>query len=314
MARITSVVLDKTGTVTHGAHPEISIAGDLSEDELAAIKLVAGYSTHPLSNMLAENLPGRSQGTVQSFKEIPGMGIEARVEGNQFKLGSPAFVGFTGEMGDDSSRVFVAVNGEIKGFFRIKTSIRKGIRQMLSRMGDRCVALLSGDKETEKERMSKLFHPSTRLLFNQSPHDKLAFVRSLQEKGKHIMMLGDGLNDSGALKQADVGIAVTDDTGVFTPACDGILKGNRVMELDRFLHLAKAATKILKAGFVISFLYNAVALSFAVTGHLTPLVAAVLMPISSITVVSFSTLAVNIMARKKPIFDNTNHLSQASNS
>jgi Cu+-exporting ATPase len=147
--------------------------------------------------------------------------------------------------------------------------------------------------------MEVLFPPSAELLFNQSPQNKLAFVRELQKKGQNVMMVGDGLNDSGALKQSDVGIAITDDTGVFTPACDGILKGDEISRLDTFLKLSKQAVVILKMGFGISFLYNAIALSFAVTGNLTPIVAAVLMPLSSISVVAFSTAAVNFSVNKK---------------
>jgi Cu+-exporting ATPase len=146
--------------------------------------------------------------------------------------------------------------------------------------------------------MKNLFDESVDLEFNQSPHDKLEYVKKLQRQGKKVMMLGDGLNDAGAMKQSDVGIAITDDTGTFTPACDGILQGDRLVQLDQFLSLAKKASIILKIAFAISFFYNAIALTVAVTGNLSPLTAAILMPISSISVVGFSTMAVNLVSRK----------------
>ena len=146
--------------------------------------------------------------------------------------------------------------------------------------------------------MQKLFPASVELRFDQSPHDKLDYISGLQREGRKLMMIGDGLNDSGALKQSDVGVAVTDDTGVFTPACDGILLGSRLGQLDQFLRLGVSATTILKIAFGISFFYNIIALSFAVSGHLTPLVAAILMPISSVSVVGFSTIAVNWVAKR----------------
>jgi Cu+-exporting ATPase len=159
--------------------------------------------------------------------------------------------------------------------------------------------LLSGDNDADQASMRQVFNSDVKLLFNQNPHDKLDFIRNLQDSGKKVLMVGDGLNDAGAFKQSDVGIAVTDSSGVFTPASDGILYGEKINSLDKFLDLARASTFILKTAFVISFLYNAIALSFAVTGNLTPMVAAVLMPLSSISVVGFSTLAVNYVARQK---------------
>jgi Cu+-exporting ATPase len=123
------------------------------------------------------------------------------------------------------------------------------------------------------------------------------FISNLQKQGKCVMMLGDGLNDSGAIKQSSVGVAVTDDTGIFTPACDGILRGDKLSQLDFFLRLSQRATVVLKIAFGISFLYNMIALGFAVSGNLSPLVAAILMPISSVSVVGFSTLAVNWVSR-----------------
>jgi P-type Cu+ transporter len=298
MATINSVVFDKTGTVTHGKDPEVEFIGDLPAKVKSWVKQLTSYSTHPMSVLIHKSISIRLTNTVTYFKEIPGNGIEGTIEGAQVKIGSAEFVNGVKDQDVNASQVFVSVNEQVLGYYKIKTSLRKNIKEMLGRLGDKCIALLSGDNETDKAQMRGVFHPSAQLLFNQSPHDKLEYIQLLQLQSFRVMMLGDGLNDSGALKQSDVGIAVTDDTGVFTPACDGILWGDQLQNLDVFLKLSKSATTILKIGFVISFMYNAIALSFAVSGYLTPLVAAILMPISSISVVGFTTLAVNLVSSK----------------
>jgi P-type Cu+ transporter len=300
MAAVNAVVFDKTGTLTHGKEPKINFTGELSETELMWIGELTSYSTHPLSKLINRHFSTISNAkTVVDFSEIPGKGIEGKIEGYLIKIGSAEFTGFSGHLEDSSSQVFVSINHEVRGYFSIQTSVRNNMKEMLGRLGRQCVAMLSGDSKADEVQMRTLFHPSARLLFHQSPHDKLHYISDLQHHGKKVMMLGDGLNDSGALKQADVGLAVTDDTSVFTPACDGILQGDSISQLDTFLSLAKSATTIVKAGFVLSFMYNAIALSFAVSGHLTPLVAAILMPLSSISVVVFTTLAVNVTANKR---------------
>jgi Cu+-exporting ATPase len=296
MASVDSIVFDKTGTVTHGKDPEVTFTGELSEKETMWVGELTGYSTHPLSKLIHRHIAAISNTPVNGFKEIPGKGIEAVLEGHNVKIGSAEFTGFHERVDGKASHVFVAIDDELKGFYSIRTRVRNDIEDLLNRLGEKCVAMLSGDNKADKVQMSTLFHPTAQLLFDQSPHDKLNYISDLQHQGKKVMMLGDGLNDSGALKQADVGIAVTDDTGVFTPACDGILHGEEIGHVDTFLRLARSATKIVKAGFVLSFLYNAIALSFAVSGHLTPLVAAILMPLSSISVVVFTTVAVNVAA------------------
>lgn len=299
MGTIDAVVFDKTGTVTHGMDPEIDWNGELTEQELGYVKLITSFSAHPLSKLVTDYINKSAKGPVELFKEIPGKGIEANLNGQRFRIGSATFTGFHEKLDQSASYVFISINDEVKGYFMIRTMVRKNIGDMIRRLGVKCKALLSGDHETEKQPMAHIFGHGATLLFNQSPHDKLAYIRDLQFSGAKVMMLGDGLNDAGALKQADVGLAVTDDTGIFTPACDGILHGSQVTNLDKMLELAKASSTVLKIGFGISFFYNAIALSFAVTGHLTPLVAAILMPISSISVVSFSTLAVKLVANRK---------------
>jgi P-type Cu+ transporter len=299
MAAIDSVVFDKTGTVTHGETPEVSFVGALDDCIESAVKQLTGYSTHPLSSMINRSISNKKKVDIYSYKELPGRGIDGETEFGRIRIGSADFTGTDRATNDSTSRVYIAVNNNVLGFYSISTSIRKEIHPMLRRLADRCQAMISGDNESDRERMVALFPSKAKLLFNQGPFEKLNFVKQLQNENSKVMMVGDGLNDSGALRQSDVGISVTDDTGVFTPACDGILQGSGIGSLDKFLELAKTSTVILKTGFVISFAYNAIALSFAVSGHLTPLVAAILMPISSISVVGFTSLAVNFVAKHK---------------
>lgn len=298
MATVDAIVFDKTGTLTYTKNPDVRFNGDLSPQEWGYVKLLTSYSTHPLSSMISQSIHEKAKANVIDFRELPGLGLEAMVNGSSIKIGSGAFVGVPRNAIENSSLVFVSIEEEVRGYFSVAASVRKDITSMLNRLGDKCVALLSGDQQADKNQMQALFHAHTELLFNQSPHDKLEYIEQLQHHGKKVMMLGDGLNDAGAMKQSDVGIAVADDTGTFTPACDGILQGDRLYQLHEFITLAKSSSLILKIAFAISFFYNAIALSFAVTGHLTPLVAAILMPISSVSVVGFSSLAVRFVGNR----------------
>ena len=116
----------------------------------------------------------------------------------------------------------------------------------------------------------------------------------MEEDGKKVMMLGDGLNDAGALKQSTVGISISEDINSFSPSCDGILDARSFSAIPNFFKLAKTTMKFVKIAFFISFLYNIVGLSFAVSGYLQPVVAAILMPISSISVLIFATASTRI--------------------
>jgi P-type Cu+ transporter len=298
MASIDTIIFDKTGTITHGNDPEISWTGEFREADLDGIKRLTSFSTHPLSLMITRCIGRKSALLVTDFKELPGKGIHGVIDNRAFKIGSAAFAGFPEQINDVASHVYVSIDGKCCGYFTIKTAIRNNFREMLTRLGNKCHGLLSGDHDKDKAEMKYIFPPAAQLLFEQSPQQKLDYIRHLQQQGRKVMMIGDGLNDAGALKQSDVGIAVTDDTGIFTPACDGILLGNKITALDRLLRFAKTSSIILKTGFTISFFYNAIALGFAVTGSLSPLVAAIIMPISSISVVGFSTLAVKFAASK----------------
>jgi len=291
LAFIDAVVFDKTGTVTHGRHPEVQFHGELGDLDRRAVKSLTSSSTHPLSQFISDYLK-EPAGVLESFREFPGKGLEGTQFGITYKIGSAAFANTAGVIGGGNSKVYVSADGELKGYFTIAADVRPGVQELLSRLGVEELALISGDSDADRDRMRGIFGPGAMLLFNQDPHQKLAFVKSLQEKGRKVLMIGDGLNDAGALRQSDVGIAVTEDAGVFVPSCDAILHGDQVKNLDVFVRMARSARGVLKIAFAVSFVYNAVSLAFAVSGNLTPLVAAVLMPMSSISVVSLATLGI----------------------
>jgi Cu+-exporting ATPase len=160
------------------------------------------------------------------------------------------------------------------------------------------LAVVSGDNNGEKEYLENALPEKTSYLFNQKPEDKLNVVSEMQCKGNKVAMIGDGLNDAGALAQSNVGIAIAENSNVFTPACDCILDASQFHNIPKFLTLSQKAIKIIKYCFALSLCYNLVGLYFAVSGQLMPVIAAILMPLSSISIVVFTTIATNALGRK----------------
>lgn len=150
------------------------------------------------------------------------------------------------------------------------------------------VALLSGDNEKERDRFAALLGPDAELRFNQSPLSKLTFIKCRQAVGKTVMMVGDGLNDAGALRQADVGVAVVENVAAFSPASDVILASDMVTRTADVLRFAKRSMRVVRTAFWVSAAYNAVGVAIAASGKLSPVVCAILMPLSSVTVVAFA--------------------------
>jgi Cu+-exporting ATPase len=150
------------------------------------------------------------------------------------------------------------------------------------------LALLSGDNESDRERFRALFGSDALMHFNQSPHDKLNFIQTLRASGETVMMVGDGLNDAGALKQSDVGVAVVEKIGTFSPASDVILEAGQIPHLREILSFARQSARIVRVSFGISAAYNLAGISIAAAGILSPLICALLMPLSSVSVVLFA--------------------------
>ncbi len=299
IAKINTLVFDKTGTITTNKGSNISFEGEkLKNFEMDAIKSVLRSSNHPLSRMLYEYLPEGESYEVNDFKEILGKGIRGVIQNKEIQLGSAAFVGATSE-NKLSTYIYVKINNKIQGKYIFNNEYREGLKSSLKSFSKNYdIAILSGDNEGEKENLKKLLPANSQLLFNQKPEDKLHYIKSLQEKDHKVMMLGDGLNDAGALAQSNVGIAISENINVFSPACDGILDAVEFKNLPSFIQLSKKAIQVIKVSFGLSFLYNIVGMFFAISGALSPIIAAILMPISSISVVIFVTISTNYISKK----------------
>jgi Cu+-exporting ATPase len=307
LLQVTHLVFDKTGTITYNQESVVRFEGDaLNHDEMRNIKAVAMNSSHPLSRLLAENIDDVADNiSVERFEEISGAGLQAYIDGDEYKLGSWDFVNVAGTAHvrpQDATQVFISKNTRLLGRFKIENKYRDGIKDIVSSLQGRFkFSILTGDNQTEEQRLIQLFGASSTYKFKQSPQNKLDYIRNLQEKNENVLMIGDGLNDAGALRQSDVGISVTDDTTNFTPASDAIMTSKSIQLLPDFINFSRTAHRIVVAAFTISFLYNIVGISFALSGQLTPLVAAILMPLSSISVVVFATTTTNLMAKVKKL-------------
>ncbi len=305
LAKINTVVFDKTGTITQSNAAAVNYEGlPLGERELAIIKTVSGQSSHHLSKMIAASINSTPDKLlpVSGFKEYTGKGLEAVVYDIPVKMGSANFVNGDHELitHDTGTSVHVVMDKIHIGKYNVQNSYRPGIGEMITNIKTTLeMFVLSGDNDSERTNLQKIFGTGTVLRFNQSPGQKLDFIKDLQLQGKNVLMLGDGLNDAGALMQSQVGIAVSENSARFSPASDAILDGSHVHLLDKLISFARAGKKIVMASFILSILYNIVGLSFAVQGTLSPMIAAILMPASSISIVLFVSLYAAFAARTR---------------
>ena len=302
MGRITDIVFDKTGTITTGNTSKITFVGDeLTIEQQEAVLSLVRNSSHPLSVSIYNYLNKRSlkKLTVHDFEEVSGKGLKGRVGDKQYFIGSQKWVEITSS-NSLASEVHIKVNETYLGFYKIENEYRKEFLAIIKELGSNYeLHLLSGDNNSELENLKEFFPVEEQLLFNQQPVDKLEYIKILKQKGRKVLMLGDGLNDAGALKQSDVGIVISDDVYNFSPACDGILDARNLNKLPLFLNLGKHSIKTLKMSYAFSLVYNLIGLSFAIFNLLTPIVAAILMPLSSISVVLITTISIRVYTYRK---------------
>lgn len=300
LASINSIIFDKTGTLTTSKEETISYNGaTLDHQEKSILKSALRASNHPLSRALYKTFAEVETIAISNYKEVVGQGIEVKYKEDKLKLGSSSFVNNDHEIKSLDTSVHISFNNIYKGKFTFKNSYRKGVNSLFRSLNNEYdLAVLSGDNEGEKDFLQENFPKETKLLFNQKPNDKLEVVAAFQKENKNVAMIGDGLNDAGALAQSNVGISLSENINVFSPACDAILDASQFDKIEDFFKASKKAMTIIKYCFLLSLCYNVVGLYFAVTSQLRPVVAAILMPLSSISVVVFTTISTNLIGNK----------------
>lgn len=300
LATINSIIFDKTGTLTTNKENNITYDGiALNSEQKSILKSSLRSSNHPLSRILYTSFKNEKNISFDNYHEYIGKGIETSYQQTTLKIGSSSFVQNKSESTNLDTSVHISINDEYKGKFLFKNAYRKDVEPVFSSLKDNYeLAVVSGDNEGEKSYLQNFLPSITTLLFNQKPEDKLNYVNDLQQQNKKVMMVGDGLNDAGALAQSNVGIALSENINVFSPACDAILDASKFHQIANYIKASKTAIKIIKYCFLLSLSYNVIGLYFAVTGQLKPLIAAILMPLSSISIVLFTTIATNILGRK----------------
>ncbi|OUD37162.1 heavy metal translocating P-type ATPase metal-binding domain-containing protein [Flavobacterium sp. FPG59] len=322
LAKVDTIVFDKTGTITTNKKSKITYVppseingigvqeAAINSGTNALIKNALRGSNHPLSRMLYDFLPETKLIKVENFEEQAGKGIQAQVAGSNIKIGSRDFVlhtnletdnkGFDSEVELENTVVYITIDEVYYGKYIFMNQYRDGLAKLFQDLSKKYeIKILSGDNDGERATLEALLPKGTALIFNQKPEQKLEFIKALQAEGKNVMMVGDGLNDAGALAQSHIGISISENVNVFSPACDAILDAEEFQKLNFFLQYSKDAITTIKMSFVVSLLYNVVGLGFAITGNLLPLVAAIIMPLSTITIVSFVTVMSNYYAKRK---------------
>ncbi len=311
LSTVKAVVFDKTGTLTKldvgrgtlDFGRWIANSEDLNFSEKLMVMALARQSGHPVSRQVFDFLVGKldagfSQALpeISNFEEKTGLGTLGKVAGKTLRLGSANFI-FGNE--NNEKGVFLEIDGTVRGHFQFQNQYRSGMKSVVDFFKKTAtVHLLSGDNDHETSNLTPIFGSTESLHFNQNPQDKLNFVKKLKESGQPVLMFGDGLNDAGALRQSDVGIVLSENTNNFTPACDAILHADEFHRLPQFFKFAEKGMSLVGRAYFLAACYNVVGLSYAVSGQLSPVVAAILMPLSSVTIIVFGTLAVKYYAFK----------------
>ena len=278
LAQVDTVILDKTGTLTFGTPV---LANAIAPSDLAAAAKLARASAHPLARALAQ---AAGEGPVAAnVHEAPGQGLEAVIDGIACKLGSAAWIGMSGE--SNATELWFRAGDAAPVRFVFRDRLRADAADTVAALKARCltVEMLTGDHLEPAQAVAKEAGIET-FGARVGPAEKAAHVRKLKEQGRHVLMVGDGLNDAAALALAHASIAPGTATDVSQLASDMVLRGNKLMPVVEAIDVARKARALVLENFALAALYNVIAVPLAAVGFVTPLIAAAMMASSSLMV------------------------------
>ncbi|MFY9211247.1 MAG: heavy metal translocating P-type ATPase [Aestuariivita sp.] len=283
LAAVDTVVFDKTGTLTAGT-PELTNSGDHDRATLEVALGLAEVSSHPLSRSLtrAARAAGIKAARLSDVVEVPGYGTQASWKGRRVRLGRGAWVGADAAQG---TTAWLSVDGDQPRAFRFSDALRAGAEEAVAELlaAGYHVILMSGDTSFAVRDLAARLGIET-WVAEALPEDKAHRVRQLASEGRHVLMVGDGLNDTAALSAAHVSISPASALDAARVASDIVLLGTDLTPIPESLGVAKRAVRRIRENFQIATVYNIIAVPLAVAGLATPLIAALAMSASSITV------------------------------
>lgn len=305
LAQADVVVFDKTGTLTMG-RPELINISEIDPVKLQLAASLAASSKHPLSRAVvkAAEAQGPVQAMQQTVVETPGMGLSAELDGREYRLGNRGWCGVSDALAKQVSgaaselELWLSMQDGSPVVFRFRDAPRPAAVEAVAAFKKQGIAveLLSGDRPGPVEATAWTLGIEN-WQAECRPDAKIARLKALAAEGKRVLMVGDGLNDAPALSEAFVSISPADASEVSQTAADLIFQGDSLEALIEAQHVAAASRRLVFQNFGLAFLYNAIAVPFAVAGFVTPLVAAVAMSASSI-VVTLNSLRLYAMKRQ----------------
>jgi len=301
IGNLTEIVFDKTGTLTSTKSIKAVFNGKpLTDFEKQIIASITVPTLHPMAAPVKKLMDVKEVFRVEKFNEYPSLGVEGLIENHWVEIGTASHLNVDNtDIASKATILFIKINDEIIGYFELFQGLRPGAKQMFQQLSKRLkCTLLSGDNENQKNYLQEELGNDVQLYFHQSPTDKLNYIKARQASNAQVGMIGDGLNDAGALRQSNVGISIAEDINSFTPAADAILEGKNLHLLGKLLQLCSKSKNIIKACFFFSLIYNITGVYFAVQGLLSPLIAAILMPLSTLTIVVITYGISKVLAKR----------------